>query len=337
MNSVTPWQQTAISNMDNDVETKLKQFVRDRDAFSPNTWKQIVQVTKNWTLWANQHGYPWFPAQPEHLREWMIWQDRQGLAASTIRTRLTSLNIVHVNAGLDAPGRDKVVNRAMRMITRSAVHDGEEQGQAIPLQRNDLEAIAGKWKGSARLQELRDLAFVGVAYNTMLRVAEVGRIRMRDIKFNSDGTALIRVGHTKTSLTSTGILKNLSPLVTAYVRAWVDAAGLADKPGAMLFCRVHRVNRAVPGEKPMSNEALIAIFERAWLAVNDHREEANKGRYETWTGHSCRVGACIDLLEAGTSLEQIMIEGNWASPEMVLHYLRHALAGRSHLSALLSR
>ncbi|MEG5932462.1 tyrosine-type recombinase/integrase [Enterobacter hormaechei] len=250
---------------------------------------------------------------------------------------MTVLNIIHRNAGQDAPGSSKVVNRAMRMITRQAVYDGEEQGQAIPFHRTDLEALAQRWKGSARLQELRDLAFVGVAYNTMLRVAEVGRIRMQDIKFQMDGSALIKVGHTKTTLTSAGIMKNLSPLVAGYVRAWVDAAGLADQPEKMLFCRVHRVNKAVPGEKPMSNEALISIFERAWMELNDHRNEPNKGRYETWTGHSCRVGACIDLLEAGASLEQIMVEGNWKSPEMVLHYLRHALAGKSHLSALLSR
>lgn len=318
-----------------EVETRLLQFVNDKGAFSTNTWINMVSTMRIWGVFAKQHDYPWFPAKPEHIREWINSMDADGLAATTIKARINSLSILYKHTGFDSPVADQLVRRGLRIVNREHVLDGEKQGQAIPFRRADLEALAGVWGDSPRLSELRDLAYMGVAYNTMLRVAEVARIRVRDVRFNQAG-AIIEVGHTKTSLTSTGIVKSLSPTVANYVRRWIEVAGLADKRDSMLFCRVHRVNKAIPTEKPMTNPNTIAIFERAWIALDKPYEEANKGRYETWTGHSARVGAAQDLLEAGVPIEQIMLEGNWSSPDMVLHYLRHALAGKSNLTRLLS-
>ena len=41
-----------------------------------------------------------------------------------------------------------------------------------------------------------------------------------------------------------------------------------------------------------------------------------------FSGHSFRVGAAIDLLEAGVSLEIIMLRGRWRSEDNGLNYLR---------------
>lgn len=41
-----------------------------------------------------------------------------------------------------------------------------------------------------------------------------------------------------------------------------------------------------------------------------------------FSGHSFRVGAAIDLLEAGASLETIMLRGGWRSQDNALNYLR---------------
>lgn len=41
-----------------------------------------------------------------------------------------------------------------------------------------------------------------------------------------------------------------------------------------------------------------------------------------FSGHSFRVGAAIDLLEAGASLETIMLKGGWRSRDITMNYLR---------------
>ena len=41
-----------------------------------------------------------------------------------------------------------------------------------------------------------------------------------------------------------------------------------------------------------------------------------------FSGHSFRVGAAIDLLEAGASLETIMLRGGWRCQDNAMNYLR---------------
>ena len=41
-----------------------------------------------------------------------------------------------------------------------------------------------------------------------------------------------------------------------------------------------------------------------------------------FSGHSFRVGAAIDLVESGASLETIMLRGGWRSNDSAMNYLR---------------
>jgi len=41
------------------------------------------------------------------------------------------------------------------------------------------------------------------------------------------------------------------------------------------------------------------------------------------SGHSFRVGAAVDLLDQGLSIEQIMLKGGWKSETTALRYLRN--------------
>jgi hypothetical protein len=43
---------------------------------------------------------------------------------------------------------------------------------------------------------------------------------------------------------------------------------------------------------------------------------------EALSGHSFRVGAAIDLLEAGESLEKIMLRGGWHSDATTIRHLK---------------
>ena len=41
------------------------------------------------------------------------------------------------------------------------------------------------------------------------------------------------------------------------------------------------------------------------------------------SGHSFRVGAALDLLEQGESLEKIMLRGGWQTDSTAMKYLRN--------------
>jgi len=49
------------------------------------------------------------------------------------------------------------------------------------------------------------------------------------------------------------------------------------------------------------------------------RSDVNNCRFSR---HSFRVGAAIDSLEAGASLEMIMLKGGWRSQDNAMNYLR---------------
>ena len=40
-----------------------------------------------------------------------------------------------------------------------------------------------------------------------------------------------------------------------------------------------------------------------------------------WTGHSFRVGAAVDLVESGYTIEQVMRKGDWKSVQAGLRYV----------------
>ena len=52
------------------------------------------------------------------------------------------------------------------------------------------------------------------------------------------------------------------------------------------------------------------------------RHVASIGSIYKLSGHSFRVGAALDLLERGESMEKIMLRGGWQSESTVIRYLR---------------
>ena len=67
---------------------------------------------------------------------------------------------------------------------------------------------------------------------------------------------------------------------------------------------------------PQLNSGSVCIIVNrlfAKTAVADHGAR--------FSGHSFRVGAAIDLVESGASLEKIMLRGGWRSSDSAMNYL----------------
>lgn len=310
---------------DADMADRLREFVQDREAFSDNTWRQLLSVMRTGSRWADEHGRRFLPMTPADLRDYLLWLQATGRASSTITTHAALISMLHRNAGLVPPNRSPVVFRAVKRINRTAVISGERAGQAVPFRIGDLLTLDKQWCESDRLQQLRDLAFLHVAYATLLRVSELGRLRVRDISRAPDGRIVLDVAWTKTIVMTGGLIKGLGALSSQRLTTWLTVSGLIAEPDAFIFGPVHRTNRALPStEKPLTTRALEDIFARAWQEAGPGQDaKANKNRYRGWSGHSTRVGAAIDMATKKYSTAQIMQEGTWKKAETVMRYIRH--------------
>ncbi|PLR29260.1 recombinase, partial [Chimaeribacter californicus] len=174
-----------VKDIDDRVADKLRRFIADKNAFAKNTWDQMLSVLRSWGTWCDAQGKTWLPADPDDVREYLFYlKNDLKRATSTVAQHKYLINKIHVEAGLPRPGDDLSVRRGMRSIRRTSVLDGEQVGQAIPFHYEDLKKVATLWHGSKSLKIRRNLAFIGIAYNTLLRIAEVSRLRVRDIHFS---------------------------------------------------------------------------------------------------------------------------------------------------------
>lgn len=310
---------------DADMADRLREFVQDREAFSDNTWRQLLSVMRIGSRWAEENSRRFLPMTPADLRDYLLWLQATGRASSTITTHAALISMLHRNAGLMPPNRSPVVFRAVKKINRTAVIAGERAGQAVPFRIGDLLSLDKSWCDSDRLQQLRDLAFLHVAYATLLRVSELCRLRVRDISRAPDGRIVLDVAWTKTIVMTGGLIKGLGDLSSQRLTEWLNASGLIAEPDAFIFGPVHRTNRATPStEKPLTTRALEDIFARAWQEAGPGWDaKPNKNRYRGWSGHSTRVGAAIDMATKKYSTAQIMQEGTWKKAETVMRYIRH--------------
>lgn len=318
---------------------RLNEFVQDREAFSDNTWKQLLSVMRTGSRWASEHGRSFLPMSPADLRDYLLWLQASGRASSTVSTHAALISMLHRNAGLVPPNISPLVFRVVKKINRTAVISGERAGQAIPFRIGDLLRLDAQWSGSGRLQQVRDLAFLHVAYATLLRVSELGRLRVRDISRAADGRIVLDVAWTKTIVMTGGLIKALSDLSSQRLTEWITQSGLIAEPDAFLFGPVHRSNRAtVALLNPLSTRALEDIFARAWREAGPGKNaRPNKNRYRGWSGHSTRVGAAIDMAIKKYSTAQIMQEGTWKKAETVMRYIRHVDAHAGAMVDMMER
>lgn len=310
---------------DKDIADRLREFVQDKEAFSENTWNQLISVMRICGTWAKENGRNFLPMSPAELRDYLLWLQTSGRASSTIGTHASLISMLHRNAGVTPPNISPLVFRAVKKINRTAVITGERVGQAIPFRIGNLLALDACWSDSERLQQTRDLAFLHLAYATLLRVSELGRLRVREISRSVDGRILLDVAWTKTIVMTGGLIKALGTLSSQRLTEWLERSGLINEPDAFIFGSIHRTNRAtISTENPLSTRALEDIFVRAWRDAGPGKDALpNKNRYKTWSGHSTRVGAAVDMATKKYSTAQIMQEGTWKKPETVMRYIRH--------------
>ena len=296
----------------------LGQFVRAAEgAFSSNTERALKSDLAIYAAWCAGQGKRALPARPETVAAF-VDAKAELRAPATVRRYVTSLAIAHRALGLEKTIKSPPVQLALkRMHRRKGRRQDQAMGLTWPLRQRLLEA-AGE-----RLIDDRNRALLAVAYDAMLRRAELVSLQVPDLleELPGDGSLLVR--RSKTDGEGRGEIAWVGRDTVRLVHAWLDRAGIAEgrlfrsvgkggRIGERLHpCQVPRIFKA------MAREAGLPEAVAAGLS-----------------GHSARVGAAQDMVAAGIELPAILHAGRWKSTAMVNRYGERLLARRSGAAQL---
>ncbi|MCZ4061480.1 tyrosine-type recombinase/integrase [Pantoea sp. LMR881] len=277
------------------------------------------------------------PMTSDDLRDYLTFLQASGRASSTISTHASLISMLHRNAGIQPPNTSPLVFRTLKKINRTAVVAGERTGQAVPFRLADLMKLDALWSVSTRKQDVRNLAFLHVAYSTLLRVSELARLRVRDISRAEDGRIILDVAWTKTIVQTGGLIKALSALSSRRLTKWIAAAGWRVNLMLSFFVRFIVQTRIVNTERPMSTPALEEIFAQARRAAGPVKPvKTNKNRYRGWSGHSARVGAAQDMAKKGIRWRKSCRKAP-KKPETLMRYIRNVDAHKGAMVDLMEQ
>ena len=297
---------------------QLGRFVRAaRGALSSNTERAVRSDLAIFAAWCSDRGERALPATPETVAAFVDAM-AETRAPATVRRYVASIAAAHRALGLEkAPGSSPVQLALKRMHRRKGRRQDQARGLTWPLRQRLLEAAGD------RAIDDRNRALLAVAYDAMLRRAELTSLEVTDLLEELQGDATLLVRRSKTDGEGRGEIAWLAPDSVALVRAWIETSGITEgrlfrsvgkggRIGERLHpCQVPRIFKAMAREAGLP-EAVV----------------------EGLSGHSARVGAAQDMVAAGIELPAILHAGRWKSTAMVNRYGERLLARRSGAAQL---
>jgi integrase len=278
-------------------------FARFDGAFAENTLRAYRSDFRHYQTWCEKNGIPSIPAQAEILATYV---DELSLShkSATIRRRINSLGTVFKLSKNADPSKAPEVVLALKRMHRRI---GRQQAQATPLTRDVLDKLLAQCDDGIR--GLRNKVLLQLGYETMRRRSELCNFRFEDLIESPNRGLAIRLVRSKTDQEGASKLIPLSEDLFRVIQTWQK---VADISGAILRSvdRHGNVgNRLNPGSIGL---IINALYRRCEI----------KEPMQVFSGHSFRVGAALDLMEAGTPLELIMLRGGWRSSDIAMGYLR---------------
>ena len=279
-------------------------FARFDGAFAENTLRAYRADFRHYQTWCEKNGIPSLPAQAEIFARYV---DELSLThkSATIRRRINSLGTVFKLSKNADPSKAPEVVLALKRMHRRI---GRQQAQATPLTRDVLNELLAQCDDDIR--GLRNKVLLQLGYETMRRRSELCNFRFEDLTESFKRGPAIRLVRSKTDQEGTSRLIPISEDSFRVIQTWQKATDIS---GAILRS-VDRHGNVGNCLNPGSIGLIINVLYRR-CGINEPGQ--------TFSGHSFRVGAALDLLVAGTPLELIMLRGGWRSSDNAMGYLRN--------------
>ncbi|MGI2227682.1 tyrosine-type recombinase/integrase [Shewanella frigidimarina] len=293
-----------------------------------NTFKSL---NSNWYLfckWCEKRSITPIPCTVDNF-ELYILEQAERVKFNTLKVYSWAVQTMHLAAGLPSPTEPLKIKKMFEKIEGYKLSEGEYTSQASAFNESHLEVLERALSDSHRIIELRDLAILTVAYESMLRESELARMTFEQLSFTRDGRGLLLVPITKSRHSGEPDKVVLSLKCLDAIDKYVEMSGI-ERTG-YVFRKVHKSNKIGKQVKPLSGVAIDKVFSNAFRKMELIAPRLIRGN-APWSGHSARLGACQDLLAAGFSLLEVQVSGRWSSPAMVYRYGRDILAEDSAMA-----
>ena len=265
-------------------------FVRFDGAFSENTLRAYRSDFQQYESWCATKDQPSIPATAELIAEYVDFMATENKSA-TIRRRINSLGTIVKLSKQPAPTKEPQVVLALKRMHRKI---GRQQKQATPLTKDILDQMLEQCDNTTR--GLRDQVLLRLGYETMRRRSEICGLTFDDLTELPRRGPAIRLIKSKTDQEGASKLISISQGLFDLILNWKTHAKI---DGAFLRS-VDRHGNVGPKLRPGS---VCTILNRLLAKTSLADRETQ------FSGHSFRVGAAIDLVESGASLETTMLRG----------------------------
>jgi integrase len=225
--------------------------------------------------------------------------------SATIRRRINSLGTGLKLSKYYNPTNQPEVILAIKRMHRKI---GRAQQQATPLTKPLLNRLIGNCDNSVR--GLRNKVLLRLGYETIRRRSELCAFKFKDICQAPSGKPAIRLNFSKTDQFGTGKILPISQELFDLLEKWRSM--ISDE--GYILRSINRHGHIGENLHPASISTLLKALQKDLKMDSDE---------QPLSGHSFRVGAALDLLEQGESLERIMLRGGWQTDSTAMSYLRN--------------
>lgn len=279
-------------------------FEKFDGAFAENTIRAYRSDFEQYSKWCLTKNISPIPATASNLAMY-INELSETCKSATIRRRVNSLGTIFTLSRNPDPSKDPEVVFALKRMHRSI---GRHQKQATPLTRNHLERLLSNC--SEDLKGMRDRVLLQLGYETMRRRSELCAFKFEDSEVRNDVKPILHLRKSKADQESIGRVIPISRELGNLIETWRKT----------IDTEVGFILRAIDKHGNISSRLSPGSVQLILNCLSDSTITLYEGK--TFSGHSFRVGAALDLLKQGETLERIMIKGGWKSQDSAIRYLQ---------------
>jgi len=293
--------------MKNITVTTLSQTIKKIEgAYAYSTIRAYRADFLKFIEFCDLNNSPALPANSQSVANFIIQLIDDGLCSASIRRAVAGISAIHRINRLEDPTKDPDVNIEMRRMHRKL---GRFSKQAYGISKAELQLMINSQDDS--IHEIRNIALLLTAYDTLCRRSELTQLLVQDLKFNEDGTGQVLLRKSKIDQEAKGNILKFDLETTKALKTWLSISEIRN---GFLF-------RGIDRERKLNGSLSVGQINRIFKKIA-HDANLNKETVGRISGHSFRIGAARDLAQNGNDFPKLMSKGRWSKIDTVMKYIQ---------------